>query len=452
MPHRIDERKIKGTTRYVFGVLVLAAAWEEEFPDRWLGEEEVLKYGKLGPSPEKRLLRGKPVERAGDDTTRQAFYRSRQKLLALSWLRIREDPGRARVRLVGDLPTQFREWLYDHGEEFIKREQWDRFIASSARPPGTVEEASHRVEAAAARQMVIQGRTSEAIAMLREALRHPKGPQHEMALRLAWTFAVTRSGDVEEFKRAERALKELAARTIPPGSLNDRLLKARIRVELAYCRFLSHLVGNFNPWSVNRHVKACRHLLEEARRFQAGLSPGDAAQVENVSALVTRCLAYVSKEPERDRLYEEANAGFRRAFSLAESVGDTFILGAALYNLGELSYGRYRIDLRAPSEAQAHEALNWYRQSCELTERFGTNRDLYLDYARIADVLGVIIAIRARSGALDGLDAILNEAEEHLDRVRQHGNPLEQKLVDWTDKRLSQSAKEAGLRRRASAE
>jgi len=452
VPQRIDERKIRGTTRYVFGVLVLAAAWEEEFPDRWVGEEEVLKYANLGPTPKPELVRGKLVERAGDDATRQAFYRSRKKLLGLPWLRIREDPGRARVRLVGDLSADFHDWLYDYGKEVIKKEHWDRFIAASVPPPESADEASDRLEAAVARQMVIQGRTSEAIAMIRESLRRSKGNRHEMALRLAWTFAVIRSGDVGEFKRAERVLKDLASRPIPPGSLNDRLLKARIRVELAYCRFLSRLVRNVNPWSVTRHVKACRDLLEEARRFQAGLSPGDAAQVENVSALVTKCLAYVSKEPDRDRLYEEANAGFRRAFSLAESVGDTFIMGATLYNLGELCYARYRIDLREPSEAQAQEALDWYRQSCELTERFGTNRDLYLDYARVADVLGVIIAIRARSGALDGLDVVLSKAEAHLDRVREHGNPLEQQLVDWTDNRLSQSAKEAGLRRRALTE
>jgi hypothetical protein len=291
---------LSGQAQCVLATALLAAAWPEEFSDSWVGMEDVLRYSKYGADKE-------------DRATRQAFYRSRQqieqRLPGLSF----EDRVigiRAKIRINGSLPAGLHDWLYDHGADFIKRSEWDRFVAARVRPPETPEEADTRLQAAAARILVMQGRTDEALRMLQKSLARPASLRHEMALRLAWAFAVIRAGRIREFKGALRALSDLAARELPTGNLNDRLLKARLRVELAYCRYLAEVMGRKDSGRIRETAGQCEGLLADARRLQAGLSPGDQARLENVSALFTKARALVDEGAERERLFAHAKHGF----------------------------------------------------------------------------------------------------------------------------------------------
>ncbi len=437
-PAPFDEGGLKGHTPFVLTTALLAAAWPEEFPDGWVGMEDVLHYSKHGADKE-------------DDATRQAFYRSRHRIEEhFPWLRFEDRVVgiRAKARIHGSLPPALLEWLWDHGDEFIKQSEWDRFVAARVRPPETPEETDTRLQAATARVLVMQGRTDEALRMLQKSLAQPTSLRHEMALRLAWTFAVIRAGRIREFKGALRALSDLVKRDLPTGDLTDRLLKARLRVELAYGRYLAEVMGRKDSDRIRETITQCSELLAGARRFQGGLSQGDQARLENVSALFTKARARIAEGVERERLFEDAKHGFLKSFSLAESVDDAYGMAATLYNVGELCYARDRLDLMTASVDQATEALSWFRRSVAVAEQLGITRDLYLDYARIADVLGVLILARLRAGLTADLDRLMSEADWHLAQVKSHGNPLEQKLARWTNGRLGEVARTAGVERR----
>ncbi len=210
--------------------------------------------------------------------------------------------------------------------------------------------------------------------------------------------------------------------------MNARLLKARVRVELAYGKYLAGVMGRTRDTDVPWEISQCEQLLKEARRLHAGFSPLDKARLENVSALLTKARGLFAGSPERDTLLADAKHGFLRAFSLAESVEDVYAMGAALYNIGELCYARDRLDRDDASEDDASEALTWFRQSVQLANRLGITRDLYLDHARLADVLSTVASARVRSGVLDGVAELLSECEQLLEIVRTRGNRLERKL------------------------
>jgi tetratricopeptide (TPR) repeat protein len=386
---------------------------------------EVLEYSTYGAASE-------------DQATRQAFYRSRHQIEARTpGLKIEDSivNGRAVMKVVGDPPLQLIEWLYDH-PEYIKGHHWDRYLAARVAPPATPTEANDRMLAAGCRILVTQGRTSEALAQLAKALDQSISLRQKMALTLVWAFAASRSGNIREFKRAQKALSALANKTLPMGDLADRLLMARVRIEQAYGKYLAEIMGRPRDEHALESLEECELLLKVARKLQAGLSPSDQARLENVGALLTKARGLSASAPDRARLLTTAQRAFQRAFALAESVGDAYAMGAALYNIGELCYARDRLDRMAATEEEATEALSWFRQSVAIAEHLGMTRDLYVDYARVADVTGTLVLARLRAGRIDGVQELMADAHRHLDVARTRGNPLERKLARWTATRL----------------
>lgn len=429
--HRLGgQRAPSEKTSYVLAVSVLASLWPEEFPGGWVGMSEVIAYSRDGSSEL-------------DANTRMTFYRARlqleERMPGLTF-EPRTFGRHAQLRVDGAPPHAVVEWLLDVGADYITGYHWDRFVAARVAPPRTPDEADDRMVATTARILVVQGRTEEALELLRAALKRPVSLRQKMAITIAWAFAAGRSGDIREFKRAQAALEELARRDPPAGDMNDRLLKARVRVELAYGKYLAGVMGRTRDGDAPKRIAECERLLTDARRLHAGFSPADQARLENVSALLTKARGLLADAPDREALLVDAKSGFLRAFSLAESVDDAYAMGAALYNIGELCYARDRLERDDASEEDASEALSWFSQSVAMAERLGVTRDLYLDHARLGDVLTTVASARLRRGLSEGVAALLLEAERLVEIVRTKGNRLERKLGRRTALRLRRAA------------
>lgn len=421
-----DISLIPGQARLVLGTVVLAALWTEEFEDGWVGMEDVLEYSTHGAKDE-------------DASTRQAFYRARQQLIErLPEISFDSEVGsRARIRIVGAVPGFLWEWLLSGDRNLIKSHHWNRFLAARVTPPTSASDAGTRFQATAARVLVTHGRTHEAIALLESALAQNPGLHDEMALRLVLMFALSRAGKIKEFLRAMDRLTTLASRAVTPGDWAHCLLKARVRVEMAYGKYLAYVMGRKPSPEVLHELAECDRLVADARHFEAGLSPGDRGRLENVSALLTKARAGTLRGTEREAQCEVAKQGFLRAFALAQSVDDAYAMAAALYNVGELRYTQYRLDLMQASEVEAEEALTWYRQSAAVSDQLGIMRDLQLDFIRVADVLGVLALARYRAGQTRATAPLLEEAHRHLATAYAHANPLERKLARRTRSRLA---------------
>lgn len=439
---RRDERKapaddaslenLSGAAQTVLAVATLAALWREEFSTNRVSMTDVVRYARVGYTDL-------------SPATRQLFQRARDQFAERLPEVHQEVAPEGAVVWLDNVPAGIEDWLYARGQGLIQSAHWSRFVAGRIRPPDSVEAALRGIDETAARILIVQGRKQEALDVLESALTKPLPINERAGLLLARTFALLRTGDLDGYKRACGELAELAPK-LPRGDVADRLLKARIQVEFAYSQFLSGILDPHESVGIASRLQRCRDLLQEARTFEAGLSPMDQARLTNVEALLDKAEARVARGANRERLFDQADHGFRRAFALARTVWDTYGMGAALYNLGELHYVRFRLDKLGASEEQILTALQWYRGSIALAESLRTNRDLVLDYARVADVLGVLIATGARSA--DAHELLL-EAERHLTYARLNGSAVEQRLVEWVDRRLTEHVAIAGLSRAA---
>jgi hypothetical protein len=62
-----------------------------------------------------------------------------------------------------------------------------------------------------------------------------------------------------------------------------------------------------------------------------------------------------------------------------------------LYNIGELQFTRYRIDLGHATTVQIQEALAWYEASIRFGEWLGGQFDLYWDYCRAVECITCLL-------------------------------------------------------------
>lgn len=427
----------RGQARGVLATLVTAARWPARFPERLVAAREL-------PNCIKDLS-------AEPNAIRQAVLRADQQLrrAGIEVDRTRGGPrGASSLSLRTPPSPRLENWLYEVGWRHLRREFWDEFLSSEASPPRTPHEAFRTMDEAVARALVIRGRKEEAVAHIDQALAQAANPRQRGQLTLARSMALIRCGRPADWERARDELLSLVSRPNRRRDIRDRVLEARASVELAYCHFLTRIMGNPDSSSVDSEIDRARAWLDSARSVESILLPGDRARLLNVDALLTKAEAALTADPLRSELFEDARRGFLSAFARYQEVGDIHGMGAVLYNLGELTYARHRLNEIPCDETAIDEALGWFKMSTHIADQLDTNRDFVVDYVRIADLLGTLIAVRSRAGLRAGLDELLSDAEGRLVRARRDGSEMELRLVDWVDRRLTERARIAGLCRR----
>ncbi len=402
----------------VLAVLALARIWEDRFPGGWVEHADLPKYGvHLGGEAE---TLGKAVRRAASD-----FLRLPERVVVQS----DRSPKGAREdahRIAPSLPVSVERWLLGSGAALIVADRWREFAASEYRPIVSVEETTASLEETVIHTLLDRGAYDRAIERARVAAARGGSRRERRPILLALATALLRRGRrPEDWEEAERVLEGLSADGTVPVDHHDRIVEARVRVTLAYCLFLCRVrkadAGEERTWTF---LDRSQSLLREAEAVGADLSLSDRGQVVNVEGLLLKWEAQVATDPEhRAELFEQAERLLRQALRIWRAARDQRSLEAALYNLGELAFSRYRLDQGHGEEPQIREALSWYEASVAFTENLGSLTQWVLDYIKAAECAALLVPHLAADGREAECVALIRRARRYLRAARQVAAP-----------------------------
>jgi hypothetical protein len=384
----------------VLGVLALAVLWPARFEGSWVS---VSAFGRAG---------GYLGDRQDRESLKAAVRRGLRDIAKLAdppTVRTRRtkelDPDVGRVSREEDrcilepMPLAIELWILREGETYISRSLWQEFVATEYRPAVTLEEVTAGLEETVIQTLLGQGRADEAIARARSAISAAGSDRDRRPLRLALATCLGRRGTAEDWRESRVVLGELSAHTPPMLDHRDRLARSRILVASAYGEFFLKLRGAEPATAAHSKTAAkIRALLDEAASLSAQLSLSDRAQVANLEGLLRKWEAQVEpNETKRVVLYDQAERFLRQALAIWRLARDSYGLGVALYNIGELKFSRYRLHLGYGEEGAVRDALVWYEASIRYTEALGSLRQWALDYAKAAECLALLLPHLRRS-------------------------------------------------------
>lgn len=403
----------------VIAVLAIAALWPARFEGGWVSVGQFGRFGLyLGDRTERESLkaairRGLRDAGALPDPAIIEAQRTKDRDLVTGRL-LKEDDRRLRE----PMPLSIQLWVLRDGGRYLAPELWREFLAAEYRPALSLDEVTASLEETVARTLLAQGDHDRAIAQARSALERTGAVRDRQPLELVLATALMRRGGDSDWREALRRLRQLAEAEVRLVDHHDRVTQARILVALGYARFFLGLRGK-EP-AENKHRKRAaeiRTMLTRASALTSDLSPGDRGQIANLEGLLLKWEAQVEASSERrEELYGQAERYLRHALTLWRLAHDAYSLGAALYNLGELRFSRYRLHRGFGKESEIREALPWYEASIHYTETLGTVREWYLDQAKAAECLALLIPHLAESGRVDEAREVAARAEGYLRR------------------------------------
>lgn len=407
----------------VLAVLALAALWPTKFEGGWVTVSQFGRDGRyLGERTKRESLtsairRGlRAIGRLADPPlveSQRTLNRDSTTQRAL-----KEDDRRFRE----PIPLAIQLWVLREGGRYLVPELWREFLAAEYRPALTLQEIASGLDETVARTLLSQGQHDDAIRFAREALDRATSVRDRRPLELVLATALMRRGDDAGWSEAFARLAALAGTEAPLIDHHDRLTQARTLVAFGYARFFLELRGQEPATESHRQcARQIRSLLARALAYTSDFSPADRGQVANLEGLMLKWEAQVEASPERrEELYSQAERNLRQALTLWRLAHDAYSLGAALYNLGELQFSRYRLDLGHASETEVRGALVWYEASAHYTEELGTVREWYLDHGRAAECLCLLALHLYRRGDRAEANAVLVRAEKYLNAGTKH--------------------------------
>lgn len=410
----------------VLAVLALAALWPARFESGFASVSQIGQYGTyLGDRTERESLKA-AIRRGLRDVAGLAdppvvdIQRTKGRD-AVSGRLLKEDDRRLRE----PIPLSVQLWVLRDGGRYLAPELWREFLASEYRPALSMEEVAASLEETVTRTLLAYGEHDRAIAHARTTLERASSERDRRPLELVLATALMRRGRQPDWGEAAQRLETLGQGRATLVDHHDRVTQARILVALGYARFFLGLRGEEPAMKTHwEREDEIRSLLARATALTSDLSPADRGQIANLEGLLLKWEAQV--EPSADRreeLYGQAERYLRQALTLWRLAHDAYSLGAGLYNLGELQFSRYRLHRGRGEEPHVREALLWYEASIHYTETLGTVREWYLDHAKAAECLCLLVPYFMARGERGEAEDALARATRYLAEVERHAAP-----------------------------
>lgn len=410
----------------VLVVLALAALWPARFEGGFASVSQIGRYGiYLGDRTERESLKAairrglRDVAALADPPVVESQRTTERD--PVSGRLLKEDDRRIREPL--SLPIQL--WVLRDGGLFLAPDLWREFLAAEYQPALSLEEVTASLEETVARTLLAQGEHDRAIAHARSALERVSADRERRPLELVLATALMRRGGQDDWREAARRLETLAQSNVRLVDHHDRVTEARILVAIGYARFFLGLRGEEPATEAHWHLESeIRTLLTRAAALTSDLSPADRGQIANLEGLLLKWDAQVERSDERrDEFYTQAERYLRQALTLWRLAHDAYSLGAALYNLGELQFSRYRLHWGRGEESHIREALLWYEASIHYTEKLRTVREWYLDHGKAAECLCLLVPHLIAQGKRGEAEATLARAADYIAQGGQHVVP-----------------------------
>jgi tetratricopeptide (TPR) repeat protein len=407
----------------VLAVLAIAALWPARFEAGWVSVSQFGRYGLyLGDRTERESLKA-AIRRALRDAAELTEppvvdpHRTKERD-AVSGRLLKDDDRRLREPI--PLPVQL--WVLRDGGRYLAPELWREFLATEYRPALSLDEVTASLEETVARTLLAQGEHDRAIDHARSALERAATARDRRPLDLVLSTGLMRRGGKGDWREALRRLEALARDDVPLVDHHDRVTKARILVTLGYARFFLGLRGEEPATEVHwQREGEIRLLLARATALTSDLSPADRGQIANLEGLLLKWEAQVERSKHRrQELFDLAERYLRQALTLWRLAHDAYSLGAGLYNLGELQFSRYQLHRGFGDEPEIREALLWYEASIHYTETLGTVREWYLDHAKAAECLCLLVPHLVGRGEQGAAKATLSQAASYIAHGSKH--------------------------------
>jgi hypothetical protein len=429
----------------ILAVLLLAQTWTARYLDGWVSVDDFagvalgLGAGRDRPSLTAGIRNGLGAIRAlGEGITIED--RPTHALDTVSKKRRREHDR----RLADPISPTLQAWLLSNGDALLDPKTWAEFLRLEFHPVVTLGEIVAALEETVVRTLLGLGRHGQALERIEVALSNAKTSRERRSLELARATVLLRGARDADWVEAEDILNQLHDEPVSPIDHFDYVTDARIRISLAYIRFVMHIRGK-EPATQMLHddVEEIRGLLHHASQTVRDLSLGDRGQIANAEGLLFKWEAQVEKdESKKQELFARAEKHLRQGLTLWRAAHDSYSLGVSVYNLGELAYSRYQLNTGGGTEKQLREALAWYQASVGFTQAVGIVSEWVLDYVRAAECVALLIPHLVESENLDECRKMVEVAKSYLEAARLTELPFESKQV-WLIRKVTNDLRRA---------